>query len=170
MQAFPNGSFSIQTMEPKGDHASDHGHAPATARQPFMLRSSFHKTTDNEAFLPSYVCDLYWKQCSSVPYDTPSLYTSVLVTHYVRCKGDSSGWKKDLKTFNRGSCIQRENIPLGVFFLCLLLSKCFLKSGKVRWGQGKKICARSTDLQQKYKKLLKQSIYWFWDQKRGFLH
>ena len=46
---------------------------------------------DNEAFLPSHVCHLYWKQSSSVPYDTPCLYASVLVTHYVRCKGDSSG-------------------------------------------------------------------------------
>lgn len=35
---------------------------------------------------------------------------------------------------------------LGFFFLYLLLSQLFLKAGQVLGGQGKKICARATNL------------------------
>lgn len=81
-----------QAHHEPGCHAglSRDGGRQRPARQPCVLRSSFRNMTDNEAFLPSHVCRRDWKDSVSDHHD-PHLYTSVLVPHHTRCKGESSG-------------------------------------------------------------------------------
>lgn len=93
-------SLSRPTTEP-GCHTglSRDGGRQRPARQPYVLRSSFCKMRGNEGFLPSHVCHRDWKDSVSDPHD-PHLYTSVLVPHHTRCKGESSGRRNGLKTRN----------------------------------------------------------------------